>query len=521
MIDFHASVGFEGGESPESGNHRIHNINMRASRLLPVSMQNWRTGRNYGKKRWIAVAAVLAGCVPLAILLETFSAEESFSSNFFGKVAHAASCSSTYVDPLEDDSVKIIFSHNFANRVFVAFRSDNTLTVNIDCLSQVLLVISLTVALIAFLQLSVVAIYILKLYFRKPNPGGSSTEVEPDAEENSLSSRYLHDCIPYSYKHLAQAAKDFTQEIGKGSFGVVYRGELVQEGRPPRSVAIKKMIWTVHRNVDKAFEAEIRRIGMLSHKNVLQLLGYSDLTTSDDLPLLMVTPLHCSLAKHLEDSSLLWLNWEARFKIAVGVAKGLAYLHDGAPQKLVHHDIKPGNILFDMDTWQAYIADFGSAKFMEPTHDAVETSNIAGTSGYMDPHFRDHKSRSTKVDVYSFGVVLFVLVAGARRGQEIPALVLKAKESDVIDPDFSRPDASYNRDEVIRTLVIARLCTKYEPSHRPTMSEVVMMLRNDISVWRFAQDLSRAASYGATFAQAAFSKMKSFNTGVPKCNAAC
>lgn len=482
---------------------------MRTAKLL--TMANWKMDKVYGKKRWIIFAAILVGCVPLAIFLGTYSAEESISS-FFGRVAHAASCSSTYRDP-EGDSRKIVFKYKFANRVFIAFRVDNTLTVDIHCPSQVLLAISLTVALVAFLQLSLVAIYVLKVYYRKPNPSGS-TEVEVVEENLSTSSRFLL-TIPYSHKHLVQAANNFTDEIGRGSFGVVYGGKLVHEGRP-RPVAIKKMRWTHDRNVDKSFEDEIRRTGQLRHKNVLQLLGYSDFSTSGDLPLLMVTPLHSSLAKHLQaDSTLPWLNWVARFKIAVGVAEGLAYAHDGVQQKLVHHDIKPGNILFDLDTSQAYIADFGSAKFMEPMHDEVETSNIAGTSGYMDPHFREYKIRTTKVDVYSFGVVLFVLVAGCAQIMDVSALVRVATSADVIDPDFSRPDASYNRDDVMRTLAIARLCTQYDPNPRPPMSQVVMMLRGDIPVSRFARDLSRAASSLATFAQATISKVKSFNIRAP------
>lgn len=412
--------------------HRVVD-DMRGAKL--VKMLNWRT------RSWIIAIVVLVGCLLLAVLLGTISVEESFSS-FKSRVIHAASCASTYTDP-QSDGTKIVFSKSFANRVFIRFRADNTFTVNIYCLPQVLLTISFTVAVIVFLQLSALAWYVVKVYFRNSTLSGN-TEVE-DVEENSIS-RFLL-TIPYSHKHLVSAANDFAEEIGRGSFGVVYRGVLVHEGRR-RPVAIKKM-WIHHRDVNKVFEGEIKRIGLLRHKNVLQLLGYSDTTTSDgDLHLLMVTPLHSSLAKHLGSGNS--LPWAVRFTIIVGVAEGLAYLHDGLQQKLVHHDIKPGNILFDMATSQAYIADFGSAKFMEPTHDEVNTMNIVGTSGYMDPHFVKHKIRSTKVDVYSFGVLLFVLVAGGAHHETVSALVDLVKETDVIDPEFSRgPDVSYSRDQVI------------------------------------------------------------------------
>ena len=459
----------------------------------------------YGKMRWIAAVAVPVVCILLAILLGAFCADEGFSTSLFDRVVQAASCLSTYTDH-EESNTNIIFKYQILNRVFITLRSNNTFTVNIFCLSQVLLIISLTVAVIVFLQLSLVAVYILKVYLRKPTPSGS-TEVE---ENSGTSSRYLQDCIPYSYKDLAHAANGFTKDIGRGSFGVVYSGKLIHEGRQ-KDVAIKRM-HPHHRSVDKDFEGEIKRIGMLRHKNVLQLLGYSD-TTEKDKPLLMVTPLYSSLAKYLEDDSLPWLNWAARYKIAVGVAEGLAYLHEGAQQRLVHHDIKPGNILFNSEFFQAYIADFGSSRLMEPMRDEVETEHTIGTSGYMDPHFREHKKRTTKVDVYSFGVVLFVLVAGGKQSTKVPVLVDRAVDTDVIDPDFSQHDASsYKHDEVIRTLQVARLCTKYEPELRPTMSEVVMMLRGDIPVSRIAKDLSRVAASVATFAHSAFSTMKSFNT---------
>ena len=465
---------------------------------------------SYGKKHWIVGMAVLVGCVLLA-LLRTFYADDGLSTSFFNRVVQAASCSSAYRDLQDSSSSKIVFKYHFANRVFTTLRADNTFTIDIYCLTQVLLIIFLTVVVIGFLQLSLVAIYVLKVYLHKPISNGSA-EVE-DAEANfSTSSNYLQDCIPYSYKDLAHAANGFTKEIGRGSFGVVYSGKLIHEGEQ-KDVAIKRMIWKGRRIRDPVFEGEIKRIGMLRHKNVLQLLGYSD-TTEKDKPLLMVTPLHSSLAKHLEDDSLPWLNWAARFRIAVGVAEGLAYLHEGAQQRLVHHDIKPGNILFNKETFQAYIADFGSSRLMEPMRDEMETKHIIGTSGYMDPHFREHKKRTTKVDVYSFGVVLFVLVAGGKQSTKVSDLVDRAVDTDVIDPDFSQHDASsYKHDEVIRTLQVARLCTKYEPELRPTMSEVVMMLRGDIPVSRFAQDLSRAAASVATFAQrgaqAAIFKVKS------------
>jgi len=162
----------------------------------------------------------------------------------------------------------------------------------------------------------------------------------------------------------------------------------------------------------------------------------------------------------------------------VGVAEGLAYLHDGAPEVLVHCDIKPGNILFDANTLQAYIADFGTAKFMQPSESMVETLTLRGTRGFIDPHFLQYQHRSTKMDVYSFGVLLLVLVSGE---EDAVQLVQKAQKENFVGIQFSdQNDGTYKAWEVSRVLEIAKQCMRYEPSDRPSMSQVVMMLRGDI-----------------------------------------
>ncbi len=161
----------------------------------------------------------------------------------------------------------------------------------------------------------------------------------------------------------------------------------------------------------------------------------------------------------------------------MGVAEGLAYLHDGAPERLIHRDIKTGNILFDPNTFQPYIADFGTAKFMQRSESMVGTSTLTGTPGFMDPHFQRYMRRSVMVDVYSFGVLLFVLVSGE---QDVVHLLELAKDKDVVDEEFiNQGDSSYNNLEIRRVLVVARQCTKFEPLDRPTMSKGTMMLNGD------------------------------------------
>jgi serine/threonine protein kinase len=284
------------------------------------------------------------------------------------------------------------------------------------------------------------------------------------------------DCKAFPYQVLCDATNKFdpNSEIGTGASGTVFKARIAHNGSE-YEVAIKRLSNVFSSELNEAFRQEIWRVSTVRHKNIVSVLGYS---LQENSPLLMVTPLHSSLFKCLYDGENPQLNWHARLKIAVGVAEGLAYLHDGAPEVLVHCDIKPGNILFDANTLQAYIADFGTAKFMQPSESMVETLTLRGTRGFIDPHFLQYRRRSTKMDVYSFGVLLLVLVSGE---EDAVQLVQKAQKENFVDIQFSdQHDGTYKAWEVSRVLEIAKQCMRYEPSDRPSMSQVVMMLRGDI-----------------------------------------
>jgi serine/threonine protein kinase len=285
------------------------------------------------------------------------------------------------------------------------------------------------------------------------------------------------DCVAFPYQVLCDATNKFdpTSQIGIGASGTVFKARIAHNGSECE-VAIKRLSYEgFSSELNEAFRQEIWRVSTVRHKNIVSVLGYS---VQDNSPLLMVTPLHSSLFKCLYEGENPQLNWHARLKIAVGVAEGLAYLHDGAPEVLVHCDIKPGNILFDANTLQAYIADFGTAKFMQPSESMVETLTVRGTRGFMDPHFLQYRRRSTKMDVYSFGVLLLVLVSGE---EDAGQLVQKAEKENFVDIQFSdQHDGTYKAWEVSRVLEIAKQCMRYEPNDRPSMSQVVMMLRGDI-----------------------------------------
>jgi serine/threonine protein kinase len=314
---------------------------------------------------------------------------------------------------------------------------------------------------------------IMRAGMMTPANVGIATPVTPSVSVTS-------DCVAFPYQVLCDATNNFdpTSQIGTGASGTVFKARIAHNGSEHK-VAIKRLSYdgfsSELNELNEAFRQEIWRVSTVRHKNIVSVLGYS---VQDNSPLLMVTPLHLSLFKCLYEGENLWLNWQARLKIAVGVAEGLAYLHDGAPERLVHCDIKPGNILLDANTLQAYIADFGTAKFMQRSETMVETLTVRGTLGFMDPHFLQYRRRSTKMDVYSFGVLLLVLVSGK---EDARALVQKAKKEIFVDIQFGhRHDGTYKAWEVSRVLEIAKQCMRDLPSDRPSMSQVVMMLRGDI-----------------------------------------
>jgi serine/threonine protein kinase len=287
----------------------------------------------------------------------------------------------------------------------------------------------------------------------------------------------ISDCVAFSYQVIRDATKNFDptiSKIGEGSFGTVFKAIINHQGRDCE-VAIKRLSYDGFHTaaMNEEFRQEIWRVSTVRHKNIVSLLGYC--LPEANSPLLMVTPLHSSLFKHLYEGERPSLNWQARVKIAMGVAEGLAYLHDGAPERLIHCDIKTGNILFDPNTFQPYIADFGTARFMQRSESIVGTSTLTGTRGFMDPHFQKYMMRSAMVDVYSFGVLLCVLVSNE---QDIVHLVDRAKTRDVMDVDFFKHDRTYKAHEARRVLAIARKCIKFEPTKRPPMSRVVIMLRS-------------------------------------------
>ncbi|KAE8656156.1 putative LRR receptor-like serine/threonine-protein kinase [Hibiscus syriacus] len=285
---------------------------------------------------------------------------------------------------------------------------------------------------------------------------------------------------------------DVANKIGEGGFGAVYKGVLLDG----TIIAIKKLS-SKSRQGDQEFLNELAMISGLQHPNVVRLYGCS--VEGTQLLLVYEYMENNSLARALfgPEESQLKLDWPTRQKICLGIAKGLAFLHEESNLKIVHRDIKTTNVLLDSDL-NAKISDFGLAKFdmEENTH---VTTRVAGTIGYMAPEYALWGYLTYKADVYSFGIVALEIVAGKNNTKYRPeedyvclqdwALVLQQKGNlmELVDP---RLGTEFNEEEAIRMTRVALLCTNSSPALRPTMSEVVNMLEGRTLVPELIMDPS-------------------------------
>nr|DAD26552.1 TPA_asm: hypothetical protein HUJ06_028020 [Nelumbo nucifera] len=295
----------------------------------------------------------------------------------------------------------------------------------------------------------------------------------------------------FTYAELNKATKKFKDELGRGGSGAVYKGVLGDN----RVVAVKKLGDVIEGAEE--FWAEVSTFGRINHMNVVRMWGFCVEETHRLLVYDYVE--NGSLDKHLFSNAIIcrnsktsFLNWTDRFRIAIGTAKGLAYLHHECLEWVIHCDVKPENILLDKD-FEPKIADFGLSKFSQRGGSGSEFSRIRGTKGYMAPEWALNLPITAMVDVYSYGVVLLEIVKGTRLfnwvvvdGEEeaeitrFLKMVKKKIEStedawveDIVDP---RLQGQFNRNQAVMMIKIGISCVEEDRSKRPTMDMVVQAL---------------------------------------------
>ncbi|KAL3737434.1 hypothetical protein ACJRO7_026233 [Eucalyptus globulus] len=293
------------------------------------------------------------------------------------------------------------------------------------------------------------------------------------------------DARPYtfSYAELKAATDDFNpnNKLGEGGFGPVFKGTL-DDGR---EIAVKQLSVSSHQGKDQ-FMTEIATISAVQHRNLVKLYGCC--INADNRILVYEYLANKSLDQAIFGQRSLNLDWATRYDICIGVARGLAYLHEESRLRIVHRDVKASNILLDSNLTPK-ISDFGLAKLYDDDKTHISTC-VAGTFGYLAPEYAMHGHLTEKADVFAFGVVALEAVSGRPNSdlslEEEKVYLLgwawKLQETSCISELVDSRLSEFNEEEAKRMVAIALLCAQASPALRPPMSRVVAMLSGDIEV---------------------------------------
>ncbi|XP_050284584.1 G-type lectin S-receptor-like serine/threonine-protein kinase RLK1 isoform X3 [Quercus robur] len=339
---------------------------------------------------------------------------------------------------------------------------------NLILVGSVLLGGSLFVNIILIVAICVSVFFIYHKKLRRPMSNVNSSETNM---------RF------FTYQELVEATGGFKEELGKGAFGVVYKEAIEMGSSVP--VAVKKLYSLVQDN-EREFKTEVNVIGQTNHKNLVRLVGFCD----EGLQRLLVYEFlsNGSLASFLFGD--LKPSWKQRINIAVGIARGLLYLHDECSTQIIHCDIKPQNILLD-NYYNARIADFGLAKLLMMDQSQTRTA-IRGTKGYVAPEWFRNMPITAKVDVYSFGVMLLEIIC-CRRSVNVETIeeekailtdwAYDCYREGVLDPLVEHDVEVLNdREKLEKYVMVAIWCIQEDPSLRPTMRRVTQMLEGVVEV---------------------------------------
>ncbi|KAM5574783.1 hypothetical protein ABKV19_013964 [Rosa sericea] len=315
---------------------------------------------------------------------------------------------------------------------------------------------------------------------RKPQDHFFDVPAEEDPEV------HLGQLKRFSLRELQVATDTFSNRhiLGRGGFGKVYKGRLADGSL----VAVKRLKEERTQGGELQFQTEVEMISMAVHRNLLRLRGFCMTPTERLLvyPYMSNGSVASCLRERPESQSP--LDWQKRKRIALGSARGLAYLHDHCDPKIIHRDVKAANILLD-EEFEAVVGDFGLAKLMD-YKDTHVTTAVRGTIGHIAPEYLSTGKSSEKTDVFGYGVMLLELITGqrafdlARLANDddvmlldwVKGLLKDRKLEALVDADLQ---GDYIDEEVEQLIQVALLCTSGSPGERPKMSEVVRMLEGD------------------------------------------
>ncbi|CAM0943898.1 unnamed protein product [Alopecurus aequalis] len=363
---------------------------------------------------------------------------------------------------------------------------------------------------------------------RQRSPGSASAHLVLDLDNDDDGDDFIIPGLPTRFTHveIEDMTNSYRTKIGAGGFGAVYKGEL-----PDGSLVAVKRIEGVGTQGKREFCTEIAVIGNIHHVNLVRLRGFC---TEGRRRLLVYEYMNQgSLDRPLFRPNGPLLEWKERMDIAVGAARGLAYLHFGCNQRIIHCDVKPENILL-ADGGQVKIADFGLAKFLTPEQSGLFTT-MRGTRGYLAPEWLTNTAITDRTDVYGFGMVLLELVHGRKNRSEhvsdgtggdedsintssggatagsssrsarndyFPLVALEGHEAGrYAELADARLEGRVVAKEVERMVKVALCCLHEDPQTRPSMAVVAGMLEGTMELCEpRAQSLGFLRLYGRGFA---------------------
>lgn len=344
--------------------------------------------------------------------------------------------------------------------------------------------LGLTMAGVVILLLLLLGVFlilkrkVIQHFYRKPLPGHFRLSSE-------LSTAISKSKLNYKYSTLRAATKNFhpANKIGEGGFGAVYKGILPNGSE----IAVKRLFTNKQQSVSHFFN-EVTLISNVQHRNLVKLLGCSvdstgcSVDSTDRLLVYEYLPNQSLDLFVFDENRGRLLDWQRRFEIILGIAAGLAYLHEESDIRIIHRDIKASNILLDQ-YFKPKIADFGLVRYFAEDQSHLNTT-IVGTRGYMAPEYLVHGHLTEKVDVYAFGVLVLEIISGKRNKTpmhitDMPSLLtmvwnnyLSGTVPNIIDPNIKRNC----KEEVLHVVHVALLCTQGSARLRPPMSKVIMFL---------------------------------------------
>ncbi|XP_003594936.3 G-type lectin S-receptor-like serine/threonine-protein kinase At1g34300 [Medicago truncatula] len=334
----------------------------------------------------------------------------------------------------------------------------------------------------------VAKVAILICVCRKRNQVNGGT-ISPDSQFITLTmDKFLNDMerekpIRFTGQQLRIATDNYSNLLGSGGFGTVYKG-IFSNGT---MVAVKVLRGSSNKKIDEQFMAEVGTIGRIHHFNLVRLYGFC--FERNLIALVYEYMGNGSLDRYLFHETKV-LGYEKLHEIAIGTARGIAYLHEECQHRIIHYDIKPGNILLDKNFYPK-VADFGLAKNCNRENTHITMTGGRGTPGYAAPELWMPFPITHKCDVYSFGMLLFEII-GRRRNLDIkntesqewfPIWVWKKFDAGLLGEAMIVCGIEEKNKEIAERMIkVALWCVQYRPELRPIMSVVVKMLEGSLEI---------------------------------------